>query len=168
MSRPDRLTGSVDARFHPVSHYNSPADVLNDEVLSPPEKRVILSSWASDLYAVDSCPALRKIPGLVAPMHLEDILAALRQLDEEENVPGVGAAAVRFSAQAQQTARNRQPRIAISAKSRWSSEANVRRYRRLLATHLTENERRFVEHRLAEELAQLRSQSNVAESSESQ
>jgi hypothetical protein len=166
MSRPDRLTGSVDAPFHPVSHYSSPADVLNDEVLSPPEKRVILSSWASDLYTVDSCPALRKIPGLAAPMHLEDILAALRQLDEEEKRGG--AAAVRFTAQAQQAARNRQPRIAISAKSRWSSAANVRRYRRLLATHLTENERRLVEHRLAEELAQLRSQSNVTESSGSQ
>lgn len=42
MSRPDPLTGSVGAPFHPVSHYNSPADVLNDEALSPPEKRVIL------------------------------------------------------------------------------------------------------------------------------
>jgi hypothetical protein len=158
MSRPDRLTGTAGALFHPVSHYSSPADVLNDEALSPPEKRVILSSWASDMYAVHSCPALRKIPGLAAPLHLEDILAALRRLDEEENAPGSEAAAGRFTAQAQQAARIRQPRIAISEKSRWSSEANVQRYRRLLATHLTENERLFVEQRLAEELAQLRGQ----------
>lgn len=168
MSRPDRLTGTAGALFHPVSHYSSPADVLNDQALSPPEKRVILSSWASDMYAVHSCPALRKIPGLAAPLHLEDILAALRQLDEDENLAGSGAGAGRFTAQALQAARNRQPRIGISTKSRWSSEANVQRYRRLLATHLTENERLFVEHRLAEELAQLRDQSNVAGSSGSQ
>ena len=114
MSRPDRLRGGVSARFHPVSHYSSPADVLNDGALSSTEKPVILSSWASDVYAVDSQPAL--------------------------------------------------PRIAISTKSRWSSEANVRRYRRLLATQLTENERRYVERRLAEELAELRSQTDAAES----
>jgi predicted house-cleaning noncanonical NTP pyrophosphatase (MazG superfamily) len=166
MSRPDRLTGSVGAPFHPVSHYSSPADVLNDEALSPPEKRAILSSWASDMYAVDSCPALRKIPGLAASMHLEDILTALRRLDKEENASGGEASFAQLTAQANRE--NRQPRIVISAKSRWSREANVRRYRRLLATHLTENERRFVQHRLAEELAQLGVQSNVAEASESQ
>lgn len=120
------------------------------------------------MYAVHSCPALRKIPGLAAPLHLEDILAALRQLDEEENAPGSEAAAGRFTAQLQQAARIRRPRIAISETSRWSSEANVQRYRRLLATHLTENERLFVEQRLAEELAQLKGQRNVAGSSGSQ
>jgi hypothetical protein len=158
----------VDAPFHPVSHYRSPADVLNNGALSPSEKRVILSSWTSDIYALDSLPAVRKIPGIAAPMHLENILAALRQLDEEENAPASEAAAAQFTAQAHQAARNRKPRIATSAKTRWNSEANVRRYRRLLATHLTENERRFVERRLAEELAQLRSQSIVVESRESQ
>jgi hypothetical protein len=34
---------------------------------------------------------------------------------------------------------------------RWSREANVRRYRKLLKTRLTDLERRFVERRLAEE-----------------
>jgi hypothetical protein len=35
---------------------------------------------------------------------------------------------------------------------RWTREANVRRYRKLLDTQLTDLERSFVERRLAEEL----------------
>ena len=43
MSQADRMTGGVDAGFHrPVSHYNSPADVLENEALSASEKRIIL------------------------------------------------------------------------------------------------------------------------------
>lgn len=159
MSRPDRLTGGVGAQFHPVSHYSSPGDVLQSEALSVPEKRIILSSWASDIYAVDSQPALRKIPGMPAPLYLEEILQALRQLDREENEPGRESAA---EDKVTQSARNSPPRIVISSAARWSSEANVRRYRRLLATHLTEYERRFVEQRLAEELAQLESRRSGA------
>lgn len=159
MSRPDRLTGGVGAQFHPVSHYSSPDDVLKNKALSIPEKRVILSSWASDIYAVESQPALREIPGIPAPMHLEDILAALRQLDGEENESGGEMAT---ESKMTPGRRNPRPRLFISPAARWSSEANVRRYRRLLATHLTENERRYVKQRLAEELAHLESQSKVA------
>jgi hypothetical protein len=36
--------------------------------------------------------------------------------------------------------------------SRWTREANVRRYRKLLNTQLTDVERDFIERRLAEEL----------------
>ncbi|MCK1745093.1 hypothetical protein IVA80_30830 [Bradyrhizobium sp. 139] len=71
MSRPDRLMSSVGSPFHAVSHYNSPADVLYDSALSTAEKRVILSSRASDMYAIDCRPALRKIPGIAKPMHSE-------------------------------------------------------------------------------------------------
>jgi hypothetical protein len=141
MSQADRITSGADARFHPVSHYNSPADVLEDEALSASEKRVILSSWASDMYAVDSQPALREIPGIGRPMRLADILAALRQLDG----PSLS------TSQSTPTADVR-PRIEFSP-SRWSREANVTRYRRLLATKLTQHERDFVERRLTEELA---------------
>jgi hypothetical protein len=155
MSRPDRLTGSVGAQFHPVSHYNSPADVLDDSALSPAEKRIILSSWASDMYAVDSCPGLREIPGIAEPMHLKDILAALRQLDKADDRPR-GDDAVDTPAQARRSAGNTRPRIAIP-KSRWSRDANVRRYRRLLDTQLTDHERHYVEQRLAEELGEVSS-----------
>lgn len=71
--------------FHPAAHYDSPSDVLNDQELSTPEKRIILSSWASDMYAVESRPALREIPGMRAAIRLTDILAALRRLDGDDD-----------------------------------------------------------------------------------
>jgi len=40
----------------------------------------------------------------------------------------------------------------IPSHSRWTREANVRRYRKLLNTRLTDIERNFIERRLAEEL----------------
>ncbi|VIO67255.1 hypothetical protein CI1B_44080 [Bradyrhizobium ivorense] len=73
--------------FHPAAHYASPDDVLNDAELSTPEKRIILSSWASDMFAVESCPALREIPGMGHAIRLADILAALRQLDDGDDDP---------------------------------------------------------------------------------
>jgi hypothetical protein len=82
--------------FHPAAHYNSPDDVLNDRALSVAEKRIILSSWASDMYAVDSCPALRDVPGIGHSIRLADILFALRQLDSEDDPPPCGGAAMRL------------------------------------------------------------------------
>jgi len=73
--------------FHPAAHYDSPADVLNDGELSVSEKRIILSSWASDMFAVESCPALREIPGMGHRIRLADILSALRQLDGDNDDP---------------------------------------------------------------------------------
>ena len=73
--------GGLHPFFHPAAHYVSPAEVLNDKELSTPEKRIILSSWASDIYAVESCPGLREIPGTGHAVRLSDILEALRQLD---------------------------------------------------------------------------------------
>lgn len=75
----------VNPLFHPAACYDSPTDVLNDGSLSPAEKRVILSSWASDMYTVESCPGLREIPGMEKAVRLSDILAALRQLDSDDD-----------------------------------------------------------------------------------
>jgi hypothetical protein len=85
MSKAD-LSSAGSALFHPAAHYDSPNEVLSDEQLSDAEKRVILSSWASDMFAVESCPGLRDIPGMGHPIRLSDILAALRQLDGVEDV----------------------------------------------------------------------------------
>lgn len=76
--------------FHPAAHYESPTDVLKDGTLSMPEKRIILSSWASDMYAVESCPGLREIPGMDHTIRLADILAALRHLDSDDDDPPRG------------------------------------------------------------------------------
>ena len=98
MSETNRNTNSPDVLFRPASHYDSSGDVLNDGELSVAEKRVILSSWASDMYAVESCPWLREVPGMAQPVALKDILAALRQLDpgDDDDPPPRGAAAARI------------------------------------------------------------------------
>ena len=43
MSKAERTTNNVEPLFHPVSHYDTPGDVVNDARLSTDEKRVILS-----------------------------------------------------------------------------------------------------------------------------
>jgi hypothetical protein len=170
MSQVNRTADGHEPLFHPVSHYDSPDDVLNDVRLSTDEKRMILSSWASDMYVVESKPALREVPGIPHRLRLDDILAALKRLDDEDDPPPSGGLAMqhprfsfseldytavdasqRFSDSRAATRRHR-PVKASRAHSRWTREANVRRYRRLLNTQLTDIERSFVERRLAEEL----------------
>ncbi|MVT71059.1 hypothetical protein GPL21_39135 [Bradyrhizobium pachyrhizi] len=87
MTNANMNSGNLDPLFHPAAHYGSPEEVLNDEGLSVPEKRIILSSWASDMFAVEFCPSLREIPGMDRPIRLADILAALRRLDGEDDDP---------------------------------------------------------------------------------
>jgi hypothetical protein len=172
MSQADRTTIDLDSLFHPVSHYDSPDDVVNDARLSTEEKRVILSSWASDMYVVDSHPSLREIPGIPRRLRLDDILEALKQLDDDIDPPPSGGLAMRLprydyvdctGSVRLQDVNDRRPRtrkhraMQLSRSRnhvRWTREANVRRYRKLLNTRLTDLERRFVERRLAEELHQ--------------
>jgi hypothetical protein len=170
MSQADRTSNKVEPFFHSVSHYDSPGDVLDDAKLSTEEKRLILSSWASDMYAVESRPALRKVPGIPHRLRLDDILAALKQLDDDTDPPPRGGLAMRlprfsklecFASDephdviyTQAAPRRHRSMLASRTRtpSRWTREANVRRYRKLLNTHLTEIERDFIERRLTEEL----------------
>lgn len=71
--------------LHPTSHFEHPQDVLRAAHLSQQEKRAILASWASDQYAVESIPALRRYPGTAAAVTLADVMAALRSLDCDES-----------------------------------------------------------------------------------
>ena len=150
MSQLDRTHHSLDNAYHPVSHYDSPHAVLRDHALSTAEKRAILSSWASDIYAVESAPGLRKIPGVPQPMRLAYILAALRQLDEDDGPPRPGGVPMRIARGTEAEAAR--PAIGFNS-ARWNRDANIRRYRKLLRTRLSEHERRFVEQRLNEELS---------------
>jgi hypothetical protein len=170
----DRNANNLEPFFHPISHYDSPADVLNDARLSTDEKRVILSSWASDMYVVESHPAFREVPGILRRLCLDDILAALRQLDDNDPPPRGGLAMrlprfsklyctapeepQRFIGRQAATRRHRSMQASRTPnQSRWTREANVRRYRKLLKTRLTDIERNFIERRLAEELHGIRS-----------
>jgi hypothetical protein len=169
MSQAERTTKNVEPFFHPVSHYDTPDDVLNDARLSADEKRVILSSWASDMYVVESQPTLREIPGLPDRLRLEDILAALKQLDDETDPPPSGGMAMRLPHLGTVDGADLQPHYCTDRKTptglhrsvrsfcrsnhpRWTREENIQRYRKLLNTQLTRLERSFIERRLAEEL----------------
>jgi len=97
MSQINRNSSSLDVLFRPAAHYDSPNALLNDHELSDAEKRIVLSSWASDIYTVESCPWLREVPGIARPIPLKDILAALRQLDPDDDPqPPRGAPGMRI------------------------------------------------------------------------
>ena len=85
----------LDHVLNPAAVFNHPRDVLNDPDLSKQEKRAILSSWASDACAVDSMPGLRQRPGGAAPVSLDDIVDALRSLDDDPP-PRPGGLAMRL------------------------------------------------------------------------
>ena len=78
--------------YKPDFRYQAPSDVVNDRTLDTFQKRAILSSWASDLFAVESCPWLREVPGVKQTLRLSDILAALRALDHDDPPPRGGVA----------------------------------------------------------------------------
>lgn len=60
---------------------DDPAKVVNHPRLCHAEKRALLASWASDAYAVENQPALRRLDnGTLVPV--ERILSALKALDE--------------------------------------------------------------------------------------
>lgn len=58
-----------------------PIDVVGAPSLSVDDRRTILAAWASDLYAVDSQPSLRHLPGTPSPVSIDEVQAALRELD---------------------------------------------------------------------------------------
>jgi hypothetical protein len=48
------------------------------------------------MFAVESCPALREIPGMDHTIRLADILAALRRLDGDDDPPPPGGVPMRL------------------------------------------------------------------------
>jgi hypothetical protein len=58
-----------------------PIDVVKATALTADDKRTILAAWASDFYAVDSKPVFRHIPGTPEPVSIDEVQAALRELD---------------------------------------------------------------------------------------
>jgi hypothetical protein len=91
----DNTRRDLASLLQPANHHQTPAEVLSDPDLATYEKRVILSSWASDLYAVESCPWLRDVPGVRTTLRLSDILAALRALDDDNEPTPPGGVPMR-------------------------------------------------------------------------
>jgi len=67
----------------PYARFLHPFDVASHPSLEPEVKRAILASWASDRVAVENQPTLRKPPGHRKPVHIDDVLAAMRTLDSK-------------------------------------------------------------------------------------
>ena len=80
--RADSTNLELDALLHPARAFAHPRDVVADADLTLNEKRAILASWASDACAVEAAPALRCAPGSERPVSVDEILEALRDLDE--------------------------------------------------------------------------------------
>jgi hypothetical protein len=171
MNDVDRLK-TTSSCFHPDWHHRSVTAVMADSKLSSEEKRSILSAWASDMYAVESSPEMRMIPGHAAPVRLSVILAALRQLDRGDPPPrgGMGMrmppATTEIDARGRSTDHVRRPIVyrtdyrrddlSLRSASIRARRNNIRRYNRLLETELTELERGFIHRRIAEEKDALR------------
>lgn len=58
-----------------------PMHVVDTPSIAVDDKRTILAAWASDFCAVDSHPALRHLPGTAEPVSIDEVQAALRELD---------------------------------------------------------------------------------------
>ena len=69
----------------PYPRFLHPFDVARHPDLEPEVKRAILASWASDRSAVRDQPALRKPLGAKRAVPIDDVLAAMRALDEGGN-----------------------------------------------------------------------------------
>jgi hypothetical protein len=151
----------VRSLLQPVVQHQTPGAVLDDPKLATFEKRAILSSWASDRYAVESSPWLREVPGVHNRLQLADILSALRALDDDQPPPRGGAAmrTVRFArVECDRASASRAgPRVGRDelAARLAAHRVTLERYRGILATHLTDLERAFVKRRMDEERAQI-------------
>jgi hypothetical protein len=105
MKTADEPGFDLDHLLHPAKAFRRPQDVVRDGDLTVNEKRTILAAWASDACASacassasDACassaldagaaeanPALRSPPGAGGPVSVDEILEALRNLDEVAN-----------------------------------------------------------------------------------
>jgi hypothetical protein len=80
----------LDTLLHPSQAFDRPSDVVNDPDLSLDEKRAILASWASDACAVEAAPALRRRPGGKGLVRFDEVMEALRALDQQARDEAAG------------------------------------------------------------------------------
>jgi hypothetical protein len=82
--------------LHPGNHFGHPRDVLAVDDIGNDEKRAILASWASDIFAIESIPALRLYPGADQAVSYDEIIDALKTLDKDERQSGQQEASSSF------------------------------------------------------------------------
>ncbi len=72
--------------------YNRPSEIVHDPVLTVARKRQLLAHWGSDIHAVAGAPALRTY-ARGATVCIDDIQAALRDLDDMVDLAAIGSKA---------------------------------------------------------------------------
>ena len=75
------------ALLHPGTVFEHPRDVVHHCNLTLAEKRAILASWASDASTIAS---MRAPSALKTPVSIDEILDALRALDDGPRTPPGG------------------------------------------------------------------------------
>ena len=70
----------------PTFEVHRPIDVVQSAALSIDDKRAILAAWASNYHAVRSRPSMRWIPGTLGPVAVDEIKAALVELDRRYDI----------------------------------------------------------------------------------
>ncbi|QND16982.1 hypothetical protein HB775_24870 (plasmid) [Rhizobium leguminosarum bv. trifolii] len=63
-----------------------PVDVVREPSLLVDDRRTILAAWASDFCAVESKPALRRLPGTPEPVSIDEVQFALKELDRRYGI----------------------------------------------------------------------------------
>jgi|TARA_R110000851_G_scaffold253546_1_gene405982 hypothetical protein len=79
------IVGSEDTS----DHLKQPMAVVRDATMTTDEKRSVLASWASDERAVPDHPSLRRLDNGCL-VEIDDVLAALKQLDQMADRPNSG------------------------------------------------------------------------------
>jgi hypothetical protein len=99
-SIPENAPAAISAAhlLHPAKHFDHPRDVLAADGIGDEEKRAILASWASDIFAVESIPALRLYPGTDKAVSYDEIIEALKTLDKGDARTGVHGSPASFNA----------------------------------------------------------------------
>jgi len=99
-SAPAQATAAISAAhlLHPAQHFDHPLDVLAADHLDKDEKRAILASWASDIFAIESIPALRLYPGTDKAVSYDEIIEALKTLDKDDEQSGKQGSSALFNA----------------------------------------------------------------------
>ncbi len=89
-SIPEEATAAISTGhlLHPTKHFGHPCDVLAADDIGDDEKRAILASWASDIFAIESIPALRLYPGTDKAVSYDEIIEALKTLDQRDAQAG--------------------------------------------------------------------------------
>lgn len=72
--------------------FHRPREIVHDPMLTLARKRQLLAYWGSDVHAVPGSPALRSF-AFGPTVSIDDIQAALCELDAMVDLPAIGATA---------------------------------------------------------------------------